>query len=83
MARLYELGLEAHDREPDGSAEFERTTIDIETGDGRTGLRANGSVLTFDGFLALYQEGKDDAADDEDGARLPKVSKGDAMASPK
>jgi DNA topoisomerase-1 len=38
-------------------------------------------VVLFDGFLALYQEGRDDAPldDDEDG-RLPKVTRGEAMA---
>ena len=80
MARLYELVWKRMMASQMESAEFERTTIDIETGDGRTGLRANGSILMFDGFLALYQEGKDDSGDDEDGTRLPKVAKGDATA---
>ena len=80
MARLYDLIWKRMMASQMESAEFERTTIDIETGDHKTGLRATGSVLTFDGFLALYQEGKDDSADDEDGARLPKVAKGDATA---
>ena len=79
MWRLYDLIWKRMVASQMEAAEFERTTIDIETADGRTGLRANGSVLTFEGFLALYQEGKDDATDDEDGARLPKVTKGDAM----
>ena len=79
MWRLYDLVWKRMVASQMEAAEFERTTIDIETADGRTGLRANGSVLTFDGFLALYQEGKDDAGDDEDGTRLPKVTKGDAM----
>ena len=79
MARLYDLVWKRLVASQMEAAEFERTTIDIETPDGRTGLRANGSVLMFEGFLALYQEGRDDAADDEDGARLPKVTKGDGM----
>ncbi|MBI1211035.1 MAG: type I DNA topoisomerase [Alphaproteobacteria bacterium] len=78
MARLYELIWKRMVASQMESAEFERTTIDIETGDNRTGLRATGSVLTFDGFLALYQEGQDDAGDDDDSARLPKVANGDA-----
>ena len=80
MARLYDLIWKRMVASQMEAAEFERTTIDIETADRRTGLRATGSVLTFDGFLALYQEGRDDDASDEDGARLPKVSEGDAMA---
>jgi DNA topoisomerase-1 len=79
MARLYDLVWKRMVASQMEAAEFERTTIDIETADGRTGLRANGSILTFDGFLALYQEGRDEPSDDEDGARLPKVSQGDAM----
>ena len=72
--------LEAHGRKPDGSGRIrthDRSTSKPATA--RTGLRANGSVLTFEGFLALYQEGRDDPADDEDSARLPKVAKGDGM----
>ena len=79
MARLYDLIWKRMVASQMEAAEFERTTIDIETADGRTGLRATGSVLTFDGFLALYQEGRDEPSDDEDSARLPKVAKGDAM----
>ncbi|MCE9648748.1 MAG: type I DNA topoisomerase [Parvibaculum sp.] len=80
MARLYDLVWKRMVASQMEAAEFERTAIDIETPDGRTSLRANGSVLIFDGFLALYQEGRDDPADDEDGSRLPKVTKGDGMA---
>jgi DNA topoisomerase I len=79
MARLYELIWKRLVASQMEAAEFERTTVDIETPDARTGLRATGSVLTFDGFLALYQEGRDEPADDEDSARLPKVAKGDGM----
>ncbi|MEQ1752701.1 MAG: type I DNA topoisomerase [Micropepsaceae bacterium] len=79
MLRLYELIWKRMVASQMEAAEFERTTIDIETRDGKTGLRANGSVLTFEGFLVLYQEGKDEPSEDEDSARLPKVSQGDAM----
>ena len=79
MLRLYDLVWKRMVASQMESAEFERTTVDIETPDGRTGLRANGSVQIFDGFLVLYQEGRDDSADDEDGDRLPKVSQGDAL----
>ena len=63
------------------SAEFERTTIDI-TAQGndaqRYTFRANGTVVRFDGFLRLYQEGRDDEAD-EDGKRLPAMARGDRL----
>ena len=57
------------------AARIERTTIDLETADGRTGLRASGQVVQFDGYLALYEEGRDDEAD-EDSRRLPAVAEG-------
>jgi DNA topoisomerase-1 len=41
-------------------------------------LRASGQVVKFDGFLALYQEGRDDE-EDEDGRRLPAMSQGEAL----
>ena len=59
------------------SAELERTTVDVVSADKNITLRATGSVTLFDGFLTVYQEGKDDAGDDEDGARLPKVAVGE------
>src|SRR6201995_1419694 len=63
------------------SAELERTTVDIaaRAGAGVLDLRATGQVIKFDGFLALYQEGKDDDADDDDSRRLPAMSEGEAL----
>src|ERR1700760_1799458 len=62
------------------SAELERTTVDITAkAGGRTlELRATGQVVKFDGFLALYQEGRDDE-EDEDSRRLPAMSPRDAL----
>ncbi|ADM10107.1 DNA topoisomerase I [Parvularcula bermudensis HTCC2503] len=57
------------------TARLEQTTIDIESRDGKTGLRATGSVVVFDGFLKLYAEGRDDTEDEKDRS-LPKVSEG-------
>src|SRR5881394_1573684 len=63
------------------SAELERTTVDIAAKAGARvlDLRASGQVIKFDGFLALYQEGKDDDSDDEDSRRLPAMSAGEAL----
>lgn len=60
------------------SARLENTTIDLTSADKKTGLRATGSVILFDGFLALYEEGKDDPDNDEAGGVLPKLSVGAA-----
>jgi len=75
MAKLYQLIWRRAMASQMESARFERTTIDITSADKATGLRAVGSVLMFDGFLTLYQEGRDDE-EDEGEARLPKVSQG-------
>ncbi len=80
MRRLYELIWKRTMAAQMEAARLERTTIDIEDGHTRTGLRAVGSVVLFNGFLAVYEEGRDDKGDDEDGGRLPKLSIGDATA---
>jgi DNA topoisomerase-1 len=78
-ARLYELIWKRALASQMESAELERTTVDAVSDDGKITLRATGTVTLFDGFLTLYQEGKDDESD-EDGAKLPKVAQGDALA---
>jgi DNA topoisomerase-1 len=59
---------------------FDQTTIDISAGEKYT-FRATGSVIKFDGFLAVYEEGKDekDEDDEERAAKLPKVEKGEEL----
>ena len=81
QAALYELIWKRTVASQMESAEFERTTADIvATGnDGRQyAFRANGSVVKFDGFLRLYQEGIDDG-EDENGKRLPDLTPGAAV----
>jgi DNA topoisomerase-1 len=92
QARLYELiwlRMVASQME---SAELERTTADItgtvaspaSSGGKRIiDLRATGTVVKFDGFLTLYQEGEDDAAADEEGRRLPEMNAGETVAKRK
>ena len=82
MARLYQLIWRRAVASQMESARFERTTIDIASADKQTALRAVGSVLLFDGFLTLYQEGRDD--EEEEGEnRLPKVEQGAAATAEK
>jgi DNA topoisomerase-1 len=79
-ARLYKLIWQRTLASQASSAEIERTTVDITvTGrDGQQyGVRATGSVIRFDGFLRIYEEGIDDAVGD-DGA-LPAFTKGEAL----
>jgi DNA topoisomerase I len=81
QARLYELiWLRAMASQME-SAELERTTVDIEAKVAARllELRANGTVVKFDGFLTLYQEGKDDDPDDEESRRLPAMAAGEPL----
>src|SRR5436190_6993908 len=58
---------------------FDQTTIDIRAG--RFVFRATGSVQKFDGFLKIYQEGRDEKPeDDEDERTLPLVKKDETLA---
>jgi DNA topoisomerase-1 len=76
MARLYELIWKRAVASQMEAAQLERTTVEIPSSDGRVALRATGQVIKFDGFLTLYQEGKDES-DEEDGGRLPSMATGD------
>ncbi|HEX8225507.1 MAG TPA: type I DNA topoisomerase [Allosphingosinicella sp.] len=80
--RLYELIWKRALASQMASARLERTTAELTDGTGQTGLRATGQVVLFPGFLALYEEGRDDA-DDEDARRLPRLREGDAPAKKK
>ncbi|MEM7567327.1 MAG: type I DNA topoisomerase, partial [Pseudomonadota bacterium] len=80
-AKLYDLIWKRTIASQMASAELERTTVDIDAvaGARRLALRATGQVVRFDGFLTLYQEGRDDDGEDE-GSRLPAVSAGDTLS---
>ena len=80
--KLYKLIWQRTLASQASSAEIERTTVDIDVAgkDGKPyGVRATGSVIRFDGFLKIYEEGVDDAVG-EDGA-LPALNQGEALNS--
>jgi len=62
-------------------AVFDTVAIEMAAGPTDDGhrMRANGSVLVEPGFMAVYQEGKDDAKDDEGDRLLPKIDEGDTI----
>ena len=93
QAALYDLVWKRTIASQMAPADIEQTAAEIEV-KGRNGtdygLRANGSVVTFDGFMRVYDEGrddrvltipkgKDDPEGDEDSRRLPPLAAGDAL----
>jgi DNA topoisomerase-1 len=77
--RLYDLVWKRALASQMASARMERTIVELADGTGETGLRATGQVVLFPGFMALYEEGRDDEQD-EDSRRLPRLREGDAPA---
>uniref|UniRef100_UPI002B27AB2D topoisomerase C-terminal repeat-containing protein n=1 Tax=Leisingera sp. TaxID=1879318 RepID=UPI002B27AB2D len=59
-------------------ARLERTTVEIGSDDKQVVLRATGQVMLFDGFMRVYEEGRDDVADEDD-KRLPQIMEGEAL----
>ncbi|MFC0204864.1 type I DNA topoisomerase [Novosphingobium soli] len=79
-ARLYDLIFKRAMASQMASAALERTTITLRDGTGRNELRASGQVVKFPGFLAVYEEGQDNKADDDDSGLLPFLKAGDMPA---
>ncbi|MDB5667829.1 MAG: topA [Alphaproteobacteria bacterium] len=76
QGRLYELVWKRALASQMESGRLERTTVELTEESGKHAIRATGQVVLFPGFLALYEEGRDDEAA-EDERRLPKLSQGD------
>ena len=93
QAALYDLIWKRTIASQMAPADIEQTAAEIEVAgkDGKGyGLRATGSVIVFDGFLKVYEEGrddrvraitkgKDDVEDDENSRRLPALIQGDHL----
>jgi len=77
--RLYDLIWKRTIASQMEGARLERTTVEIGSPDGQVGLRATGQVVLFDGFLRVYEEGRDDSVVDDDDKRLPQMAEGDAL----
>jgi DNA topoisomerase-1 len=87
--RLYDLIWKRGIASQMASAEIERTTVEIlaDNEGEKAGLRAVGSVIRFDGFIAAYTDQKEDGepsedGDDEDG-RLPEINARESLAKQK
>ncbi|MCB9957756.1 MAG: type I DNA topoisomerase [Rhodospirillaceae bacterium] len=80
MLRLYDLIWKRTIACQMAPAVLDQMTVDIASGDGAVVLRATGSVVKFDGFLRVYEEGRDDTGDDKgEDSRLPPLTTGEAM----
>jgi DNA topoisomerase I len=79
MAKLYDLIWKRAVASQMSSAEMERTTVEIAAVNGsrQAQLRAVGTVVRFDGFLAAYTDHKEEEDEDEESARLPEIKSGD------
>ncbi len=75
--KLYDLIWKRTIASQMAAARMERTVVDVQSPDSQVGLRATGQVLLFDGFLRVYDEGRDEDAEDE--GRLPQIMQGDAL----
>ncbi len=71
---LYELVWKRAVASQMEQALIDQVAADIEPADGGVTLRATGSTIAFDGFLALYHEDEDDPAESEEGGRLPNLA---------
>ncbi|WP_030015206.1 MULTISPECIES: type I DNA topoisomerase [Micrococcales] len=86
--RLYELIWKrtVASQMADAKGQTASLKLEAQTSDGRTAeFSASGTVITFRGFLAAYEEGKDAARDAEDAKsdgsdkRLPRLTEGDSL----
>lgn len=60
-------------------AVYDTVSADIVNGEGIL-LRATGSVIKFEGFLAVYEEKVDDDKAGDDSKILPEINEGDVLA---
>ncbi len=82
QARLYELIWKRTLASQMESALLDQVAVDIDAPEAKATLRANGSIVAFDGFLKVYREDNDDGeGKSEDGdRRLPQMTEGQALA---
>jgi len=81
---LYKLVWDRFIASQMAAAELEQTTIEVPVQGEKYLFTASGSVMTFSGFLALYEEGREQDEEDEDevrsrGKRLPQVESGEEL----
>ena len=78
--RLYDLIYKRTIASQMAAAQLERTTVDVGSKDEQVILRATGQVVLFEGFIAIYEEGRDDSVVDDEDKRLPQIAQGEPAA---
>ena len=78
-AKLYELIWKRTIACQMTNAEFDSVSVDITEKNSKAVFHAVGTTRTFDGFMKVYQEDKDDSADENDESKLPQMSVGDEI----
>jgi DNA topoisomerase-1 len=76
--RLYDLIWKRTISSQMADAQFDRTTVKINISNTKEQFVAKGEVITFEGFMKVYLEGKDDDNEDQKGM-LPKLEVGEAL----
>lgn len=78
QAKLYELIWKRAMASQMQPALYDTVSLTLTAGDGHS-FRATGSTLVEPGFIAVYQEGRDDSKADDDDKTLPPVEQGDVL----
>ena len=76
--RLYDLIWKRTISSQMADAQFDRTTVKIKISNTSEQFVAKGEVITFEGFMKVYLEGKDDDNEEQKGM-LPKLSVGEDL----
>jgi len=76
--RLYDLIWKRTISSQMADAQFDRTTVKISISNTTEQFVAKGEVITFEGFMKVYLEGKDDENEEQKGM-LPKLEVGEAL----
>ena len=76
--RLYDLIWKRTISSQMADATFDRTTVKINISNTSEQFLAKGEVITFEGFMKVYLEGKDDEHEEQEGV-LPKLNVGDVL----
>ena len=76
--RLYDLIWKRTISSQMEDAQFDRTTVKIDMSNSSKQFLAKGEVITFDGFMKVYLEGKDDEIEEQE-SMLPNLEEGEVL----